>query len=544
MSHKRTAMLILSVTLAQGLVYPSIAMGLEQPAPTPSFTSSEEVLDATKSEINTDDESAKSESGQTMNADQSSGEQSVSVTTEPSQPSTVGSEQEDASQAPQSEDAHAEASRNADGDVSDPMKDYTGWDENRTHWYINGEMAKAREVYDPQTKGWYYFKLDGEMLRNSYLELNGRTLRYGNDGRMVKGEATVDGVYHFFEYDDGRMSRDKDVYLREQDRWIRFDKNGNQIKNREHFFNGGWYYFDANGTMAKGMTHVSSNGGKWVYYDIYTGRMQYGQRYLNYDRNHTGWYLFDTNTGATKYGFQNIPEQHKRVFYHRATGQMLYGENCIDGSWYYMDKHTGAMAKGFVNLPGKRVYYNPSTYRMVYGPALVNNRPYYFNSGDGRMWNRQDVINKLVSTARGMVGKRINTVAALQMNGGLLCPYGPCMTTIWYLFYHAGLNIFLCNGAAKNGRQSGWPQDNYDWYSRQGRIRSNNPKVGDLVFFYWKMPGNGWATNAHHAGFVMSVNGRHVTWLDDVGGIIKIRDGNAPEYSRSRVITYATPYYG
>ena len=45
--------------------------------------------------------------------------------------------------------------------------------------------------------------------------------------------------------------------------------------------------------MAKGITHISSNGGKWVYYDLTTGKMLYGERHVNYDKEHTGWYYFD-----------------------------------------------------------------------------------------------------------------------------------------------------------------------------------------------------------------------------------------------------------
>ena len=53
--------------------------------------------------------------------------------------------------------------------------------------------------------------------------------------------------------------------------------------------------------MAKGITHVPSNGGKWVYYDLTTGKMLYGERYVNYDQSHAGWYHFDENIGAMSY---------------------------------------------------------------------------------------------------------------------------------------------------------------------------------------------------------------------------------------------------
>ena len=42
---------------------------------------------------------------------------------------------------------------------------------------------------------------------------------------------------------------------------------------------GSWYYVNADGSYAKGWMHLSSSGGKWVYYDPTTGRMAKGERY-------------------------------------------------------------------------------------------------------------------------------------------------------------------------------------------------------------------------------------------------------------------------
>ena len=51
------------------------------------------------------------------------------------------------------------------------------------------------------------------------------------------------------------------------------------------------------GAMAKGITHVPSNGGKWVYYDLTTGKMLYGERYVNYDQSHAAG-IISTRTSA------------------------------------------------------------------------------------------------------------------------------------------------------------------------------------------------------------------------------------------------------
>ena len=74
--------------------------------------------------------------------------------------------------------------------------------------------------------------------------------------------------------------------------------------------------------MAHGVTWVNSNGGKWVYYDINTGRMQYGEQYLNYDDEHTGWYFFDYSTGKMAHGWMTFPDG-RTVLYDWSTGKML-----------------------------------------------------------------------------------------------------------------------------------------------------------------------------------------------------------------------------
>lgn len=114
--------------------------------------------------------------------------------------------------------------------------------------------------------------------------------------------------------------------------------------------------------MAKGMTFVSSNGGKWVYYDLTSGKMQYGERFVNYDRSHTGWYHFDECTGAMTHGFYYNSSQHKWVYYDRFSGQMMYGEQYINNHWYDFDGSTGAVRYGFVYLPEsqKWVFYDAS----------------------------------------------------------------------------------------------------------------------------------------------------------------------------------------
>lgn len=174
-----------------------------------------------------------------------------------------------------------------------------------------GSLARSKEIYDPESNAWYW----------------------------------IDS--------DGTMAHDKDVYLRSNGgKWVRYDSNGHMVKGEDYRY-GGWYYFDVTtGAMAKGISYVPSNGGKEVCYDRVTGKMLYGEQYVDYDRKIAGWYLFDRNTGAMTYGDVYLRSNGgKWVRYDRSSGKMVKGLQKQDGAWYYFDETTGAMAHGRTWVP-------------------------------------------------------------------------------------------------------------------------------------------------------------------------------------------------
>ena len=175
----------------------------------------------------------------------------------------------------------------------------------------DGSLARSKEIYDPESNAWYW----------------------------------IDS--------DGTMAHDKDVYLRSNGgKWVRYDSNGHMVKGEDYRY-GGWYYFDVTtGAMAKGISYVPSNGGKEVCYDRVTGKMLYGEQYVDYDRKIAGWYLFDRNTGAMTYGDIYLRSNGgKWVRYDRSSGKMVKGLQKQDGAWYYFDGTTGAMAHGRTWVP-------------------------------------------------------------------------------------------------------------------------------------------------------------------------------------------------
>ena len=175
----------------------------------------------------------------------------------------------------------------------------------------DGSLARSKEIYDPESNAWYW----------------------------------IDS--------DGTMAHDKDVYLRSNGgKWVRYDSNGHMVKGEDYRY-GGWYYFDVTtGAMAKSISYVPSNGGKKVCYDWVTGKMLYGEQYVDYDRKIAGWYLFDRKTGAMTYGDVYLRSNGgKWVRYDRSSGKMVKGLQKQDGALYYFDETTGAMAHGHTWVP-------------------------------------------------------------------------------------------------------------------------------------------------------------------------------------------------
>lgn len=178
-------------------------------------------------------------------------------------------------------------------------------------WDSDGSLARSKEIYDPESNAWYW----------------------------------IDS--------DGTMAHDKDVYLRSNGgKWVRYDSNGHMVKGEDYRY-GGWYYFDVTtGAMAKSISYVPSNGGKKVCYDWVTGKMLYGEQYVDHDRKIAGWYLFDRKTGAITYGDVYLRSNGgKWVRYDRSSGKMVKGLQKQDGAWYYFDETTGAMAHGRTWVP-------------------------------------------------------------------------------------------------------------------------------------------------------------------------------------------------
>lgn len=359
---------------------------------------------------------------------------------------------------------------------------------------------------------------------------------YYKDGDRLCGEQYLQdesGAWHWYYFwpDNGcAMDTGWTFVPSNGGKWVYYDEQGRMLYGQQ-FIEGAWYLFDEwTGATSYGFAYISDQS-KWVFYDRASGKMLYGQQCID-----EGWYRLDPHTGAVTYGFSYLPEDGKWVFYDRVTGRMLYGQQFIDEGWYYLTPMTGAVDYEWAYLPDddKWVYYDAVTGRMVYGSQMIDGRPRYFDENTGRVYSKDEEVNRLISVVRGTYGRDIDCSGALAMAGGIVCPYGPCMSYVWWCFDQAGLNLFLCDGAV-----TGYPHHNYDWYRSRGRV-DYSPQVGDIAFFRY----SGWAdtigASASHAGIVVAVPGNGVVLVADAatGGIIP------RTYSVGGTIGFAHPYWG
>lgn len=360
------------------------------------------------------------------------------------------------------------------------------------------------------------------------------------DGRVFLGWYTDTG--QLFDFDAPVTS---DILL--VARWSKFTGWNDSktawyddgVMARSHcFFDPGsaaWYWADADGSIAAGKDVFiprdesdRSKGGKWVRFETDRSMVK-GQ-----DCRYGGWYYFDVVTGEMAKGFA-VPDGKKWCYYDPMTGKMQYGERLIDGGWYYLTPGTGAVDYEWAWLPNsnKWVYYDEVSGRMVHGPRMIGSSPYYFDNYTGERLNRNEIVEKLLRVVQSSYGTHPDCPAELKAAGGELCPYGPCMSYVWWCFHHAGLDIFLNNDEIRTG----WPHQSYDWYRARGRVDRKASK-GDIAFFNPTDWAPALGVSSSHAGIVLGTTSSGILIADASYGGIMPR-----VYSWRSISGIAHPYY-
>ncbi|OFR78204.1 glucosyl transferase [Streptococcus sp. HMSC064H09] len=260
----------------------------------------------------------------------------------------------------------------------------------------DGKQAKGVFGND----GYFYDKDSGAKIdlgTNRYVFINENWYYLNEEGKILKGDQTIDGVQvHFDPYYGNQIKgefTDSSGYVVKANSYTNpvkfYDKDSGALVKNQYFNNNGkWYYADAQGNILKGSQTID---GVHVYFDDYgvqaKGIIADG-------------YFYDKDSGVR----QDVPRDQfvkvgDKLYYFDSKGQK--GNKTIDGKDYYIlnngeilrdsfeiygslpyhDKETGAAVNktGFLQV-GKDWYYIDANGTKARGLKEIDGKLYFFSN--------------------------------------------------------------------------------------------------------------------------------------------------------------------
>ena len=244
-----------------------------------------------------------------------------------------------------------------------------------------GKQAKG-EFGD---NGYYYDQNSGakvDLGTSRYVQVNDNWYYVNAEGKILKGEQTIDGVQVHFDTKTGQQIKggftDKDGKLVIKEKYYLsgtpmryYDKDsGALVKNQYFNHNGKWYYADAEGNILKGSQNID---GVDVYFD-YNG-VQAKDTVLD-------GYYYDKDTGARK----ELPHDQfikigDDLYYFSSNGRT--GSISVNGKDYYVEQN-GKVLRGSFNIYQRPPYYDDETGEAVEKTGFVKSRSSWFYLENGK----------------------------------------------------------------------------------------------------------------------------------------------------------------
>ncbi|MEI3163119.1 MAG: hypothetical protein V8S74_06940 [Lachnospirales bacterium] len=258
------------------------------------------------------------------------------------------------------------------------------------------DTYEGSQVFDNFADDGYFYDQDGNRVNlgiNRYVQVKGNWYYVGEDGKILRGEQTIDGAHVYFEYggkqvkgdfdynkqfhdkDSGNLVTNRFVTVKDKTYFIGSDskaiKGATVIDNTEYFFDEktgaqvkgdfasndkyydgvtgalvtnsyvqvgkDWYYVDNDGKPLKGSQTINNVP---VYFDPYGGRQAKG------DFGNDG-YFYDKDSGAKVYlGTNRYVQVNDNWYYVNAEGKILKGDQIIDGVQVNFNPYNGIQTKG------------------------------------------------------------------------------------------------------------------------------------------------------------------------------------------------------
>ena len=271
---------------------------------------------------------------------------------------------------------------------------------------IQGD-SKFHNQYVSDDKGnWYYVDENGQKLIGNQI-VDSYHVCFDGNGRQLKGEASYSNSglpKHYYDLHNGQMVINSLIQI--DGKTYKSDNEGklsevpyalnyrNQIVT-DDFENS--YYYDYQGMMVKNQyvtiyhlenDYLNPKIRKVTYYAGYDGKFLHGPQTIN---------------GVATY-FNAYGEQIKDQFaddgyyYDKDTGARVnLGVNrsvMINGKWYYVDQN-GKQSKGeFIKQGGNKYYYDKNNGERVIGTLFEVNDKLYISDQEGVITEKKDDIKK------------------------------------------------------------------------------------------------------------------------------------------------------
>ena len=315
--------------------------------------------------------------------------------------------------------------------------------------YFNqyGEQVKGRFASDNR-----YYDENGKQVdfgTNRYFELNGEWYYAGNDGAILKGPQTIDGVKVYFDRGGVQV---KGYFVKDStdnnERY--YDKDSGALATNQYIIaynpyrhRNERYYVNDQGVRLTGPQTID---GKQVYFDKYEGcqvfdnfgddgyfydqdgnRVDLGaNRYVQIRDNWyyvgndgkilTGEHIIDGAHVYFEYGGKQVKGDfdYKNQFHDKDSGNLvtnrfvtvndktyfigadskaIKGATVIDNIEYFFDEKTGAQVKG--NFASNKKYYNSTTGALVINSYVQVDKDWYYVGNDGKRLKGSQTINNV-----------------------------------------------------------------------------------------------------------------------------------------------------
>ena len=242
------------------------------------------------------------------------------------------------------------------------------------------DTYEGSQVFDNFADDGYFYDQDGNRVNlgiNRYVQVKGNWYYVGEDGKILRGEQTIDGAHVYFEYGGKQVKGDFDYKNQFHDK-----DSGNLVTNRFVTVNDKTYFIGGDSKAIKGATVIDNTE---YFFDEKTGAQVKG----NFASNDK---YYDGITGALV--INSYVQVDKDWYYVGNDGKRLKGSQTINNVPVYFDPYDGKQAKGVFGNDG--YFYDKDsgakvdlgTNRYVY----INDNWYYLN-GEGKILKGSQTID-------------------------------------------------------------------------------------------------------------------------------------------------------